>query len=432
VVVKLTLRKILFWPHLVVGVTGGLIILMLSLTGVLLVFEKPVIRWADTARAVEVPREPRRLPLETLVERARSAQPQAAATAVMVEADPAGAVLVSFGREAGLYVDPYTGATRPLGGGWARTFFHQVTDLHRFLLLEGDHRPVGKGITGAANLLFLFLALTGLYLWFPRKWRWPTWRPVLWFRGGLKGKARDFNWHHVIGFWSLPVLLVVIVSGAVISYGWASDWVYRAAGESPPARQGPGAGPRVTVPPAPEGTPLGTLDAHFAAAAAAVPDHQSITWRIASAPRGAPAGGAQPSGPAGGEGGTTGGRPGQRAAGAPTAVNLMVRRQDVPPQQATVQLALDPFTSAVLANEGYQTATPGRKARIWLRFLHTGEALGGWGQLLAALASLGAGLLVYTGLMLSWRRFLARPRRAPAAAPEIATTPADEPGRMAV
>jgi uncharacterized iron-regulated membrane protein len=27
-------------------------------------------------------------------------------------------------------------------------------------------------------------------------------RNVLWFRRGLPGKARDFNWHNVIGFWS--------------------------------------------------------------------------------------------------------------------------------------------------------------------------------------------------------------------------------------
>jgi uncharacterized iron-regulated membrane protein len=46
-----------------------------------------------------------------------------------------------------------------------------------------------------------------------------------------------------------------------------------------------------------------------------------------------------------------------------------------------------------------------------MRFLHTGEALGAGGQLAAGLASLGAAVLVWTGLALALRR-LARSRRA--------------------
>ncbi|MSR11799.1 MAG: PepSY domain-containing protein, partial [Gammaproteobacteria bacterium] len=56
----------------------------------------------------------------------------------------------------------------------------------------------------------------------------------------------------------------------------------------------------------------------------------------------------------------------------------------------------------------------GRQARAWVRFLHTGEALGGIGQTLAGIASLAAVLMVWTGLALSWRRlrmYLARARR---------------------
>ena len=54
-----------------------------------------------------------------------------------------------------------------------------------------------------------------------------------------------------------------------------------------------------------------------------------------------------------------------------------------------MQLSLDPFTGQVLRGRGYAGYTPARKVRSWLRFLHTGEALGWPGQLAAALASLG-------------------------------------------
>ena len=65
-------------------------------------------------------------------------------------------------------------------------------------------------------------------------WTWIQFKNVLWFRRGLPPKARDFNWHNVIGFW-IGVPLAIVVAGAVpISYPWASNLVYRMAGDTPP------------------------------------------------------------------------------------------------------------------------------------------------------------------------------------------------------
>ena len=77
-----------------------------------------------------------------------------------------------------------------------------MTVWHRYLALEGASRATGKAITGAANLGFLFIVVSGIYLWLPRVWTWIQFKNVLWFRSGLPPKARDFNWHNVIGFWS--------------------------------------------------------------------------------------------------------------------------------------------------------------------------------------------------------------------------------------
>ena len=79
-----------------------------------------------------------------------------------------------------------------------------MIDWHRALGFSGDNRAIGRAITGAGNAAFLFLALSGLYLWWPRKWTARVLRKSIWFRRGLSSRARDFNWHNVIGFWSLP------------------------------------------------------------------------------------------------------------------------------------------------------------------------------------------------------------------------------------
>jgi len=75
---------------------------------------------------------------------------------------------------------------------------------------------------------------------------------------------------------------------------------------------------------------------------------------------------------------------------------------------ATTALTLNPFTGDILKREGFADFSTGRQIRTWSRFLHTGQALGSPGQLLAGLACLGGCFLVYTGLALSWRRFFGR------------------------
>ena len=83
--------------------------------------------------------------------------------------------------------------------------------------------------------MFLFIVLSGMYLWLPRVWKWIQFKNVLWFRGGLAPKARDFNWHNVIGFWSAVPLAIVVAGAVPISYPWASNLVYRIVGDTPPA-----------------------------------------------------------------------------------------------------------------------------------------------------------------------------------------------------
>ena len=44
----MTLRKILFWCHLAAGATAGAVILIMSVTGALLTYERQISWWADT------------------------------------------------------------------------------------------------------------------------------------------------------------------------------------------------------------------------------------------------------------------------------------------------------------------------------------------------------------------------------------------------
>jgi uncharacterized iron-regulated membrane protein len=80
---------------------------------------------------------------------------------------------------------------------------------------------------------------------------------------------------------------------------------------------------------------------------------------------------------------------------------------------ARSQLVLDARTGAIVQWEPYASTSLGQKARGWFRFAHTGELAGWLGQLIAGIASAGGAVLVWTGLSLALRRFVARRQAKP-------------------
>jgi uncharacterized iron-regulated membrane protein len=395
--VKSKFRKIIFWIHLAAGISAGIVIAIMSFTGVMLAFEKEIIAWAERDSRHVSPPSPGtpRLSIDELLDRVRERFPGERPSAITVEADPGAAILFSFGRTNALYVSPYNGEIREPSATRVRGFMQTMIEWHRYLGTQGERRPAGKAITGAANAMFCFLAISGLYLWWPRTWTKEILRSVSLLNLKGSGKARDWNWHNAIGLWCAPVLIILTLTALPISYRWAGDLIYKLTGTTAPqpgAGAAAGSGGEVPAPPA--GAARLGYEPLFAAAQKEVPHWKQILLRIAP----------------GGRGGT--------ANSGPQAVTFAVKEQNAWPRFSTVQVSLDPFTGAALRQENFSDYNLGRKIRSWTRFLHTGEALGPIGQAIAGIASLGAVILVWTGLALAFRRFFVRQSKSPSNATE--------------
>lgn len=390
---RLPFRRVLFWSHLLCGVTAGSVVLIMCVTGVALTYQRQMQYWADTRdyRAMPAPGAVR-APAAALIAAAQAVDPGATPTTIAYRADPALPVAVALGTRT-FYLNPYTAVVYGEGRGQGmRQFFSTMTSWHRYLGRAGEGRATGRMFTGASNLLFLFIVLSGMYLWWPKALTWAQIRNVTWFRRGLRPKARDFNWHNTIGFWSAVPLAVVVASGVVISYPWASNMVYRVMGEEPPA---PAAG-RAGGPGAPGGAggPGGSgregaareggarvvgagvdLEMVVSRAMEQTPGWTILTARVPTSHR--------------------------------APVSLTIDRGDGGQPQARATASANPASGAIEQREDFSTQTPGRRLRSILRFAHTGEVLGLAGQTIAGVVSLGGAFLVYTGLALSVRRLVA-------------------------
>jgi len=386
-------RKILFWIHLATGCLAGAIVLVMSVTGVLLTYERQITSWADRGfRSTPPVAGATRLPVEAMMEKV-TAQNAALLSAITVRSDPAAPAEASFGREHVYLVDVYSGSVLGEGSQGVRSFFQKVENWHRWLGASNENRAVGRAVTGACNLGFLLLVVSGPFLWIPRRWSWQNVKPIALFRGGVSGRARDFNWHNVIGIWCAVPLFLIVLSGVVMSYPWANNLLYRLTGKEAPvqgngqrAEGGPRGGqrPRRGEEVAPS---LAGLNPLWSRAEQQGPGWRSLTLRLPPRGRG------------------------------PMAFTIDVGNGGRPDQRS--QLTLDRRTAEVIRWEPFSSYNAGRRLRSWFRFLHTGEAGGIAGQTIAGIATTGAAMLVWTGIWLAFRRF-SRWRNRRRSLPELA------------
>jgi uncharacterized iron-regulated membrane protein len=370
------MRKVLFWLHLIAGCAAGIVVLIMSATGVALTYERQIL----AAGAPRILADAGVVPysLEALIEKYR--QRHGALPSAIVKRAGADAPLeFQMSRGGTVYVNPYTGEEAGTGAAGARRFFRLMTDWHRWLGQNGKGRDTARAITGACNLAFLFLVLSGMYLWLPRGYTWKHFRAILFFRGGLPAKAREFNWHNVFGIWMALPLVVVVASGAVMSYSWANDLVYRLAGDKPPRGGAKKRGPVGAPAAASASLSLAGLDRVWARVEDAHTGWQSLSFRLP---------------------------PSQRA---PWQITVDKGNGARPDLRTT--LTFDSASGELLRREEYADQEAGRRARTWLRWLHTGEAGGIAGQTLAGLASFAGVMLVYTGIALALRRYAAWRKR---------------------
>lgn len=383
------IRSLLFWLHLSLGVLISIVALTLCITGTLLALEVPVTQWADR-QLIEAPGgepsggAPSVEQIAAAIEAGEPRPPQR----ITLGRDPQDPAVVSYGRHDDLYFHPRTGEALGAGAASVHGAFRALMLFHRWFSLEGEGREVGKAIVGVSTLIFVVLTISGAFLWLPRKWRWKNVKAVLLLRRGLKGKARDFNWHHVFGFWFLIPLLFFGVTGAAIGYAWLNQGLVELAGGEvsqgghggPPKGRGRPGGPPGGPGGAPAAAPATPLKDRLAGVDAALAEvvRQTPGWRRISVD--VPAD-------------TT----------APWSITADQGNGRQPQHQIKMTVSRDPI--AVTERSGWGEASISHKVRRIIRFGHTGEIAGWIGILIAALASAAGVLLSITGVSLSWRRY---------------------------
>ncbi|WP_280356189.1 sulfite reductase flavoprotein subunit alpha [Pseudomonas sp. BN414] len=377
------MKKTLFQLHWLFGISAGLVLALMGITGAAYSFQEEILRSLNPETlSVEV-RDSGVLPPAELVSKIEAAEGKKV-SGLWVETDSGHAARVFFmpppGERRGpmRYFDPYTGEL--LGEPTGQQFFGLMLQLHRFLAMG----EFGKQITAACTLILIFFCLSGLYLRWPRKaGSWRAWLTLDWSR-----KGRSFNWdlHAVAGTWCLVFYLLAALTGLFWSYDWYREGLNRLLSDAPAGQQGKqgerrgegrGEGRGRPGMQAPSGPPLVVdYDAVWKSIReTAGPNMSAYNLRLP---------------PVGGQ---------------PAQVYYLL--EDAAHPRALNQIILDPATGKVTRSDRYTDKSFKAQLLTSIYALHVGEYFGLPGRILVMLASLTMPLFFITG----WLLYLDRRRK---------------------
>jgi uncharacterized iron-regulated membrane protein len=356
----MTPKKLIQKLHLVLGFASGLVVLVVSLTGSLLVFEHELEEAVAHERFFVERPGTHRLPVDALLAEVRAAYPGRRVGGFEIDNDARKTVRVKLEEpRVTVFVNPYSGRLQG-EQAYETRFFTIVLKLHRYLLAE----EAGKAVTGISCVVFVLMLGSGVVLWWPRNAAFLRDR----LRIRLKARWRRVNYdvHSVAGFYAAFPLLVIALTGLVWSYKPVNAAIFLLLDGKPQDKSRP-----VSV------------------AAGRTPGEFAYEGLVARA-------------------GRQYAFPGDLTVTLPKddSASVVVAKEDLSAALPNVVsfLYFDQYSGKLLKAEPYATVSRGMKVRRAVYPIHTGSIGGVFTKIIALLVSLFAASLPVTGFLVWWGR----------------------------
>ncbi len=351
------IRRAVLWFHLALGLTSGLIIVVIGLTGAILAFNNDYVRWTHPGYfGVKTSGTP--IGLDAVV--AKIEQEYAPSRVESINLLWKGDYVYYFLNDRGpLIANTVDGRILDPRAGQAFTskLVINATQVHT-KLAAGD---VGRVIRNVATIEVLFLIPTGIYLWWPAK------------RFGIRRKAswrlRLWDLHNTLGVsLALPVLFLALTGSLIALHLPESRVPAPVATAEPPPRSVPlaDADRQVAAP----------LDAALTAARGPLPELQVYQIMLPD------------------------------SSTAPIVVNKSPNGWSTRNQRASVYI--DRYSGEVLRVNPPHRFTPAYRLYDFGRRLHGGQYFNALGKAIFFVSSLSLSVLAVTGLALGIRRLKSR------------------------
>lgn len=359
------LRRLWVITHRWLGLTVGLLFVIIGLTGSLLVFHHTIDEWlnpqillteeSDSTRSVDEVLEAAELSATDPGLQLYFAEPPRTSLGVWT---------VWFrnttDKEAGftqIYVDPYSAQVtgQRVWGEYLMTWLYS---LH-YKLLSG--RP-GEIIVGLCGLILMVSVASGIYLWWPL-WR-HSWRVAFAIRSG---RRFQYDLHKSTGIIAAVLLLVISFTGVYMIFpAWIRPYVLAVLKEETPRSENKKSTPVITGKRIEVSQATAIAQSHF-------PDAEFKRVKLPSKPQ--------------------------------DSFEVRLRQKgEVRKSSGNSRVWIDQFNGEVLAVRDWNQRSAADAFFAWQFPLHNGEAFGLAGRWIVFVSGLLPAVLYMTGFLVWWRR----------------------------
>ncbi len=237
-------KKIWFKIHWFLGITAGIILLVVGTTGAIMSFEKEILKAINQdSYVVKPPLDKSKLGAKELLEKFQTQMPEAKINGITFFSDKESSSIINVagkgeGKEArkgkDYFINPYTAEILPNIKG--KEFFSFVLRLHRWLALPNEVREVGKQTVAISTISLIVLIISAIVIYWGRIKN--AFFKSFTFSFKHKGRAFLSTMHSSIGMWVIPFYLLASLTGLSWSYGWYNNMLYSIAGVEKPKREG--------------------------------------------------------------------------------------------------------------------------------------------------------------------------------------------------
>lgn len=221
----MTFKKINAWFHLWLGLASGIVVFVLGITGCVLVFEQEIKSLSTPWLHAENNSNSKILPPSVLYKAVEKFLPGREIESVWYYGENRTAHFRIHESDTTVYVNPYTAQVVAMAS--TEDVFHFFKDGHYYLWFP---KEIGHYITGWGTFIFFLLLISGLILWWPKKWNKKGKEQSFKIKWRAKFKRVNYDLHNVLGFYSIIVALVMAFTALMMSFTWFNQSVYWLAG----------------------------------------------------------------------------------------------------------------------------------------------------------------------------------------------------------
>jgi uncharacterized iron-regulated membrane protein len=224
-----TFKKAIIKIHLWLGLSSGIIVFIIAITGCLYAFQEEIQNITEDYRFVEVENKSF-LPPSQLEIIARKEVPNKVLHAIKYNEKNNAVEAIFFHYEPSYhfttYINPYNGSVLKTINNEAG-FFAFILDGHFNLWFPHE---IGRIIVSIATLIFLILLISGLFLWYPKNKNASKQRFWFKWKNKTQWKRKNYDLHTISGFYLLLIGIIFAFTGLVFGFEWFASSYYKVAG----------------------------------------------------------------------------------------------------------------------------------------------------------------------------------------------------------